>query len=96
MAPEWRCEVHFMYVPGHDLREMPAVPFGGVTTATSMTATMVVPIIMTTISDLSVLLQDGIRYGTIVANRRSPGTGGGQVRALGLLQAPGAAGRTSP
>jgi len=79
---------------------MPAVPFGGVTTATSMAATMlttmVVLTIMSAINDLSAMLQDGIRYGTIFADPPWPGTGGGQVRALGLLQAPGAAGRTSP
>jgi len=83
MAPEWRCEVHFMYVPGHDLREMPAVPFGGVTTATTMTATMittmVVPAVVITVT-LPSLLQDGIRYGTIVADPPWPETGGGKIK----------------
>jgi N6-adenosine-specific RNA methylase IME4 len=45
-----------------------------------MITTMIVPAIMTTTITLSSLLQDGIRYGTIVADPPWPERGGGKIK----------------
>jgi hypothetical protein len=53
------------------------------TTATSMPATMItsmiVPVIMSATITLPSLLQEGIRYGTIVVDPPWPETGGGKT-----------------